>query len=673
MTEQTNSAGENAAAEASAGTAAPKENQVSFNDLGLSDKVLHAVTDLGFELPSKIQERAIPVILGGHDLIGQAQTGTGKTAAFALPLLSKTDFTGKDVRILVILPTRELAIQVAEAFQQFSKYLEDFHVLPIYGGASYETQIRALKRGVQVVVGTPGRVIDLMKREKLDTSHLSAIVLDEGDEMLRMGFIDDIEWILSQIPEERQMMLFSATMPKPIRKVAERYLHSPVEIRIESKTQTASTVRQRYWLVSGMHKIDAMARLLEVEPYDAVLIFVRTKNDAEEVSQKLAARGFACDALHGDIPQKMREKIVDKLRNGQLDILVATDVAARGLDVDRITHVINYDIPYDSETYVHRIGRTGRAGREGDAILFISPRERRALRTIEQSTHQKIEPMKMPTTDDINKHRVEAFKQKILDGLGADDLEPYAEIIAEILEDDSIDPTDLCAVLAKMANGNEPLTIEKPAEEPEQTDFDEIDSARAGRMEKIEQEKIERDGRRLSTEAMPLRDFPDIKMVKYRVAVGRRDGVKPGQIVGAIANEGDIESKYIGHIDIFGSFSTVDLPEMPDEVHDILARAMVCGKPLDIRVYDQVEEDSGEPGRGDFPRGGRSRPRFFSERHGRGDYSDKGSRRGGKPDFRGEDRRERSGFRGDRKDRFPKSRDFGGRRGSRPFNRSGSR
>lgn len=287
---------------------------------------------------------------------------------------------------------------------------------------------------------------------------------------------------------------------------------------------------------------------------------------------------------------------MDKLRNGQLDILVATDVAARGLDVERITHVINYDIPYDSETYVHRIGRTGRAGREGDAILFISPRERRALRAIEQSTHQKIEPMKMPTADDINKHRVEAFKQKILDGLGADDLEPYAEIVAEILEDDSIDPTDLCAVLAKMANGSEPLTIEQTEEEPRQTDFEELDSQRAGRMEKLEREKSERDERRLSTEAAQLRDFPEIKMVKYRVAVGRRDGVKPGQIVGAIANEGDIESRYIGHIDIYGSFSTVDLPEMPDEVHDVLARAMVCGKPLDIRPYDQVEEDDDASG-----------------------------------------------------------------------------
>ena len=667
MTEEIKSAEENAAAGAGTenGSAAPQENQISFRDLGLSEQVLHAVTDLGFELPSKIQEKAIPAILEGHDLIGQAQTGTGKTAAFALPLLSRTDYSGKDVRILVILPTRELAIQVAEAFQQFSKYLDGFHVLPIYGGASYETQIRALRRGVQVVVGTPGRVIDLMKREKLDTSHLSAIVLDEGDEMLRMGFIDDIEWILSQIPEERQMMLFSATMPKPIRKVAERYLRSPVEIRIESKTQTASTVRQRYWLVSGMHKIDAMARLLEVEPYDAVLIFVRTKNDAEEVSQKLSARGFACDALHGDIPQKMREKIVDKLRNGQLDILVATDVAARGLDVERITHVINYDIPYDSETYVHRIGRTGRAGREGDAILFISPRERRALRAIEQSTHQKIEPMKMPTADDINKHRVEAFKQKILDGLGADDLEPYAEIVAEILEDDSIDPTDLCAVLAKMANGSEPLTIEQTEEEPRQTDFEELDSQRAGRMEKLEREKSERDERRLSTEAAQLRDFPEIKMVKYRVAVGRRDGVKPGQIVGAIANEGDIESRYIGHIDIYGSFSTVDLPEMPDEVHDVLARAMVCGKPLDIRPYDQVEEDDDASGPSSFPRGGRSRPRFFSDRHGRRD---------GRSDFRGDDgHRGRPGFRGDRKDHFSKPRDFGGRKGGRTFNRTGSR
>ena len=561
-----------------------------FETLGLAEPVFRAIKELGFETPSKIQEKAIPVLLEGHDLIGQAQTGTGKTAAFGLPLLSKLDVEQKSVQALILTPTRELAIQISEALQSFAKYLPGFHILPIYGGASYETQIKSLKRGAHVVVGTPGRVMDLMRREKLILDDLKALVLDEADEMLNMGFIEDIEWILEECPEQKQIALFSATMPNDIKRVARQYLTEPVEVRIAAKTATASTVRQRFWYVSGFHKIEALSRLLEVEPYDAVLIFVKTKNDAEDVSTRLCARGYAAESLHGDIPQKIREKIVDKLKGGQLDILVATDVAARGLDVDRITHVVNYDIPYDVESYVHRIGRTGRAGRTGDAILFVSPRDRKMLRIIEQVTKQKIEPMLMPTNEDINKHRIESFKNKILEGMVTEGLEPYQELISEILSDDSVDPVELCAALAKMVNGNEPLFLDTTEEEPEQREISEDENSLRRR---------DREKRPVSAEAEMLKDFPEIAMKRYMVDVGRFHGVKPGQIVGAIANEGGLESKYIGHIDIYGSYSTVDLPEIPSEIMSVLRNARVCGRKLDIKIFDleRAEKESSRSSR----------------------------------------------------------------------------
>lgn len=582
---------------------------VGFAGLGLAEPVYQAIKDLGFETPSKIQEKAIPVLLEGHDLIGQAQTGTGKTAAFALPILSRLDVSQKSVQALILTPTRELAIQISEACQSFAKHMHGFHILPIYGGASYETQIKSLKRGVHVVVGTPGRVMDLMRREKLILDDLKYLVLDEADEMLNMGFIDDIEWIMDECPPEKQIALFSATMPNDIKRVAKQYLIEPVEVRIAAKTATASTVRQRFWYVSGFHKIEALSRLLEVEPYDAVLIFVKTKNDAEDVSNRLCARGYAAESLHGDIPQKIREKIVDKLKNGQLDILVATDVAARGLDVDRITHVVNYDIPYDVESYVHRIGRTGRAGRTGDAILFVSPRDRKMLRIIEQVTKQKIEPMLMPTNEDINKHRIETFKNRILEGMETEGLEPYQELISEILSDDSVDPLELCASLAKMVNGNEPLFLDTNEEEPEQKEISDDERGSGNRREK----------RPTSAKAEMLRDFPEIEMKRYMVDVGRFHGVKPGQIVGAIANEGGLESKYIGHIDIYGNFSTVDLPEIPNDIMSVLKNARICGRRLDIKIFDldRVEKESSS-------RSSRRRPIFIDH------DSDKKSRAGSK-------------------------------------------
>lgn len=564
---------------------------VTFDDLNLSKEVLKAVHELGFESPTPIQERSIPVVLDGKDMIGQAQTGTGKTAAFALPILSKINTKKACIQALILEPTRELAIQSAEACQNFSKFLKNFKVAPIYGGASYENQIRTLRHGAQVVVATPGRLIDLIERGKVELDELEFMVIDEADEMLRMGFIDDVDWILSNTPDSRQTVLFSATMPPVIAKIAKNHLKDPVDVRIESKTTTATTVHQRYWIASGAHKIDAMTRILEVEEYDAVIVFVRTKTDAEDVSNRLMARGFACAALHGDIPQRQREKIIERLKGGQLDIIIATDVAARGLDVDRITHVFNYDIPYDAESYVHRIGRTGRAGRTGEAILFVSPRERRALRMIERVTNQKIEPMQMPSVADVNKARLENFKNQIFETIEEGNLEMYEEVISEILSDDTIEVETLCAALAKMVQKDGTLLLDESKPEPAMRTFDDEYSSRSDRSDRKALP---------SAKAAPLRQFPDMNMVRFRVAVGRKDGVKPGQIVGAIANEGNIESKYIGEISIFDTFTTVDLPEgMPRETMSILSKARVCGRMLEIREYTQ------EPPRSD--RGSRRR------------------------------------------------------------------
>ena len=603
---------------------------VLFADLGLAPEVMEAVVHEGFEQPTPIQERAIPVVLSGRDMIGQAQTGTGKTAAFALPILSrlvsghkrtKYDSRERAIFALVLEPTRELALQVAESFSRFAHFIEDFRVVPIYGGASYEAQLKSLKRGVQVVVATPGRLMDLMERGRLDFSAVEHVVIDEADEMLRMGFIDDVDWILERVTSEHQTALFSATMPEVIRRIATAHLVDPIEVRIESRTTTATTVRQRYWVATGAHKIDAMTRMLEVEPYEAVLVFVRTKTDAEEVANKLAARGFACAALHGDIPQRQREHLVNRLKKGTLDILIATDVAARGLDVDRITHVFNYDIPYDAESYVHRIGRTGRAGRTGEAILFVSPRERRALRQIERVTKQRIEPMSMPTIADVNKRRLENFRNQILDTIENSDLEPYVQVIEEMLTDDSIEPEILCAALAKMAQRDGELLLDESEPEPAFRSFDDKPKSN------FEGNRERRRGGP-SAEPQPLKDFPDLKMVRYRLAVGRRDVVKPGQIVGAIANEANLDSKYIGEISIFDTFTIVDLPEgMPRETMDVLAHARVNGRALELREYSaeppRKHEHSERHERGErFERGERG------ERHERGDRGERGERGG---------------------------------------------
>ena len=627
------------------------ENLPSFSELGLAAPILKAISSVGYEHPSPIQAASIPPLLEGRDLLGQAQTGTGKTGAFALPILSRLNLTQMDTQVLILAPTRELAIQVAEACQSYAQFIPDFHVLPIYGGSSYDSQIRALRRGAQVVVGTPGRVMDMMRRGKLDLSALKTLVLDEADEMLRMGFIDDVEWVIEQCPLDRQIALFSATMPDQIRRIAHRHLQSPVEIKIASKTSTASNIRQRYWLVSGLHKLDAMTRMLEVEPYDALLVFVRTKTAAEELASKLSARGHACEALHGDIPQKLRERTVEKLKAGQLDILIATDVVARGLDVERITHVVNYDIPYDTESYVHRIGRTGRAGRTGDAILFVAPRERRMLRIIELATRQPIEPMQMPTAKDINKHRLERFKQQIRETLESEeDLQPFHQIINEFLEDENTDPLDLCAALCKMIQGEEPLFMNENEPEPHQRFDDRNDRGgdrfdRGGRRDR--NDRFERGDRPERSERRSR--APEGPTVRYKVHVGHEHGVKPGQIVGAIANEAGIDSKFIGHIEIYNDFTTVDLPEgMPAEVMGILKKARVCQRPLDIEQFDgEVPEQSR-----------RARPSFGDRRPPRGEGQGR--------DFRGEGR-DRS-FRGNRDSRGNDNR--GNDRGERSHHRS---
>ena len=446
-----------------------KEQQLlpqDFRSLQLAEPIMRALEEVGYENPTPIQAQTIPLILEGRDVLGQAQTGTGKTAAFALPILSNIDIELAEPQALILAPTRELAIQVAEAFQRYAEYLKGFHVIPIYGGQDYGIQLRMLKRGVHVVVGTPGRVMDHMRRGSLNLSSLKCLVLDEADEMLRMGFIDDVEWILDQTPKGRQVALFSATMPSVIRRIAQKYLNKPAEVTIQSKTTTVDTIRQRYWIVGGSHKIDILTRILEVEPFDGMLIFVRTKTMTLELAEKLQARGYGAAALNGDMAQNQRERTVEQLKNGALSIVIATDVAARGLDVERISHVINYDIPSDTESYVHRIGRTGRAGRAGDAILFVSPREKNMLSSIERATHSRIELMELPSTEVINNKRVAKFNQKITDTIAAEDLGFFTSLIEQYCHEHDVPAIEAAAALASMVQGETPLLLSNKPEKP---------------------------------------------------------------------------------------------------------------------------------------------------------------------------------------------------------------
>ncbi|WP_299946222.1 DEAD/DEAH box helicase [uncultured Microbulbifer sp.] len=571
---------------------------VGFSQLGLPPEILNAIEKLGYETPSPIQAQTIPSLLEGRDVLGQAQTGTGKTAAFALPLLSQLNLKDRHPQVLILAPTRELAIQVAEACQSYAANLKGFHVAPIYGGADYRGQLQQLKRGVQLVVGTPGRVMDHMRRGSLNLSNLRALVLDEADEMLRMGFIDDVQWVLEQIPEARQIALFSATMPREIARIAREHLQDPVEVKIRVKTETAETIRQRYWPVGGLHKLDALTRILEAEPVDATIIFVRTKNSTVELADKLAARGFASAALNGDMAQNLREAVIDKLKKGKFDIVVATDVAARGLDVRRISHVINYDIPYDTEAYIHRIGRTGRAGREGDAILFVAPRERRMLRIIEKATKKPIERLALPSAEVVNSARMQRFRERITTTLeGQTDLAPYRQLMEEYLAQNEVDPLDVAAALASMAQGDQPLLIKEQAPKP-----------RKERHEgggEFEGRRRKKDGYEKDRKMLP----PDEGMERFRIEIGREQGVRPGGIVGAIANEVELDSSYIGRIEIYPDYTTVDLPEgMPKEVLQHLKKVRVAGKPMKLsRLGDASAKSGGQPKGGRKPKRAREK------------------------------------------------------------------
>ncbi len=582
----------------------------SFDELNLPAPVLKALSSLGYETPSPIQAECIPLLLEGHDIIGQAQTGTGKTAAFALPLLSKVDVSLKSPQILVLAPTRELAIQVAEAFQSYASEIKGFHVLPIYGGQSYDIQLRQLKRGVQVIVGTPGRVMDHLNRKTLKLDNLQAMVLDEADEMLRMGFIDDVEWILDKTPKDRQVALFSATMPQAIQRVASKYLDHPQLIKIKTKTQTAITIKQSYLQVTGYNKLDALTRILESTEFDAVLIFVRTKTATVDLHEKLEARGYSTEALNGDIPQKMRERTIDRLKKGSIDIVIATDVAARGIDVSRITLVVNYDIPHDSESYVHRIGRTGRAGREGEAILFVTPKERHLLRSIEKLAQHKIAPFVLPSTADINEQRMARFKNRIKETLQTQDLTVCQTLIQQFVQENDTDPLLLAAALVKMVQGDEPLLIadaphkgKRDRNEARAYAFDKSDRFGTGRdkptRKRFDEDRAERKPRsdkEINPHARPLKDYPDVDMQRYRLDVGYQHDVKPGNIVGAIANEAELDSCYIGNIDIYEDFSLVDLPAgMPKEVLTDLKKTRVAGRAINIKAYHPDQKRVASP------------------------------------------------------------------------------
>jgi len=520
-------------------------------------------------------------MLEGRDVLGQAQTGTGKTAAFALPILTNLDLKQKDPQVLVLAPTRELAIQVAEAFQTYASHIQGFHVLPVYGGQDYTGQIRALKRGVHVVVGTPGRVMDHMRKGTLKLGGLKTLVLDEADEMLRMGFIDDVDWILEQTPSTRQIALFSATMPKEVRRIAKAHLNDPSEVTITVRTATAALIRQRFWVASGMNnKLEALTRILEAESFDAMLIFVRTKIATVELADKLAARGFAAQALNGDIAQKQRELTIDKLKKGKLDILVATDVAARGLDVERVSHVINFDIPYDTEAYVHRIGRTGRAGRTGDAILFVAPREKRLLNAIEKATGSKIEMLEMPSTQVINDRRIEQFKQVISETLANEDLILFSELIEQYQQEFNVPTLAIASALAKLVQGSEPLLLQHKPVHDKKENWD--NSGQEGRRQGSRKSRADSRAPRKS-EPRNKNALPEKDMERFRVEIGHKHKVMPANIVGAIANEAGLESKHIGLINIYEDYSTVDLPrDMPKEIFRDLRKVWVLGQTLKI-------------------------------------------------------------------------------------------
>jgi len=561
----------------------------SFNDLGLPDTLLTAIQKQGYNEPTPIQAQAIPALLSGADVLGQAQTGTGKTAAFALPLLAQVNLKRREPQILVLVPTRELALQVAEAFNGFAVNMPGINILAIYGGQGYNEQLSMLRKGTHIIIGTPGRVMDHIRRETLKLDNLKTLILDEADEMLRMGFAEDVEWILQQIPQQRQIGLFSATMPPAIKNIAETYLNNPRRITVKNNTSTASTIKQYFWPVANLNKLDALARIIEAEDGDAMIVFVKTKRATEEVAEQLTNRGFNAVAINGDIVQKQRERVIEQLKAGRIKILIATDVAARGIDVDRITHVINYDAPNNSESYVHRIGRTGRAGRAGTAIIFISPRERFILRNIERATRQPIEELETPSIKKVNERRVSGFKQRITDAL-TQDVGYYENLISQYVDETDVSALKVAAALAKLLQGNTELLLQKerisaapPREYRERSDRG--DRTRAPRTRELSLDRFKRE------EAPRRRDSGregggsrEAGMEQYRIEIGRDDGLLPKNLVGAIANTAGIEGRSIGKIKIESKFSLVDLPkDMPKNILQTLQRLKLSGKQMNLR------------------------------------------------------------------------------------------
>ncbi|HYO39604.1 MAG TPA: DEAD/DEAH box helicase [Nocardioidaceae bacterium] len=574
------------------------ESSPAFADLGIDERVLRALRDVGYESPSPIQAATIPALLAGRHVVGLAQTGTGKTAAFAVPILSRLDLRQKTPQALVLAPTRELALQVSEAFERYAAHLPGVHVLPIYGGQGYGVQLSALRRGVHVVVGTPGRVMDHLDKGTLDLSELRFLVLDEADEMLNMGFAEDVERILAETPPDKHVALFSATMPAQIRRISKRYLTDAAEITVRNKTTTSATTRQRYLTVAHPQKLDALTRILEVENFEGMIVFVRTKQVTEQLAERLRARGFSAAAINGDIVQTQRERTINALREAKLDILVATDVAARGLDVERISHVVNYDIPTDTESYVHRVGRTGRAGRDGDAISFVTPRERHLLRAIERATRQPLTPMRLPTVDDVNETRVARFRDAITEALGSDQVGFYRDLIVGYEHEHDVPATDIAAALAVLAQDDRPLLMEPEPAAPTARAFD--TSERRDKRGPWDHERgrprprEDGDGERRPP---GRRSRSSVPMATYRISVGKRHKVEPRQIVGAIANEGGLDRGDFGHIDIRGDHSLVELPAaLPEHTRSALARTRISGKLIEL-TPDGAGPATGPPGR----------------------------------------------------------------------------
>lgn len=591
----------------------------TFAELGLPQSILDAVTEMGFVSPSPIQQACIPHLLAGRDVLGMAQTGSGKTAAFSLPLLAQIDPNQRHPQMLVMAPTRELAIQVADACEQFTKNMKGVRVVTVYGGQRYDIQLRALKQGSQVVVGTPGRILDHIRRGTLDLSALQSIVLDEADEMLRMGFIDDVETVMAELPENHQTALFSATMPEPIRRITRRFMQNPEEVKIQATQRSAPDITQSYWLVNGFRKNDALLRFLEVEEFDAAIIFTRTKTGTTDITELLERNGYRAAALNGDMTQQAREQTLDRLKSGRLDILVATDVAARGLDVERISLVVNYDIPLDSESYVHRIGRTGRAGRSGRALLFVEPRERRLLKNIEHLMKKPIDEVPVPNHEVLMEKRREKFKARISAQLEHHDLELYRELLEDLFTADQ-DHEELAAAMMMLLQEKQKLIL------PPDPEIRPVRGER-GRGRENPRSMERRGGRE-------HRENNGVAMNLYRIELGREDGVEVRHIVGAIANEGDISSRYIGHIKLHDTYSTIELPQgMPNHlVQHFAHKARILSKPMQMTLLGEVGGANSQP----FEERGRGRGK---DRGGR--FNDRNDRKGGFKEKRFNDKRGR--------------------------------